>query len=181
MGWYKGLSRREFVRMAATAVVASGAASCSRVKAPWRFLTIEEARTLATFCEQLIPTDETPGAAWAGVVNYIDTQLCGPYQHLREAYRGGVADLERACRQLYGKRFAEIADEQQLVLLRAPEKGEVAQRDWPTAAQKSFFEMVRTHTMQGFYGDPRHGGNRDRVSWKMVGLNYPPVRGQQRY
>ena len=34
--------------------------------------------------------------------------------------------------------------------------------------------------MQGFYGDPRHGGNRDRVSWKMVGLPYPPLRGRLR-
>jgi gluconate 2-dehydrogenase gamma chain len=35
--------------------------------------------------------------------------------------------------------------------------------------------------MQGFYGDPRHGGNRDRVSWKMLGVPYPPVRGRLRY
>jgi gluconate 2-dehydrogenase gamma chain len=40
---------------------------------------------------------------------------------------------------------------------------------------------VRAHTMQGFYGDPRHGGNRDRASWKMVGLSYPPIRGQEKY
>jgi gluconate 2-dehydrogenase gamma chain len=33
--------------------------------------------------------------------------------------------------------------------------------------------------MQGFYGDPRHGGNREGVSWKMLGLPYPPIRGRQ--
>jgi hypothetical protein len=32
--------------------------------------------------------------------------------------------------------------------------------------------------MQGFYGDPRHGGNLNRVSWKMLRLPYPPVRGR---
>ena len=33
-------------------------------------------------------------------------------------------------------------------------------------------------TRQGFYGDPRHGGNRDAASWKMLALPFPPVRGR---
>jgi gluconate 2-dehydrogenase gamma chain len=41
--------------------------------------------------------------------------------------------------------------------------------------------MLVSHTMEGFYGDPRHGGNRDRVSWKMLKLPYPPVRGRLHY
>jgi gluconate 2-dehydrogenase gamma chain len=35
--------------------------------------------------------------------------------------------------------------------------------------------------MQGFYGSPRHGGNRDYVSYKMMKLDYPHVIGQNRY
>jgi gluconate 2-dehydrogenase gamma chain len=35
--------------------------------------------------------------------------------------------------------------------------------------------------MQGFYGSPRHGGNRNYVSYKMLGLEYPVVMGQNRY
>ena len=46
---------------------------------------------------------------------------------------------------------------------------------------KEFFDLILAHTRQGFYGDPRHGGNRDRVSWKMVGLPFPPVRGRMHY
>jgi len=30
----------------------------------------------------------------------------------------------------------------------------------------------------GFYGDPRHGGNKDRVSWRMLGVADPPIRGR---
>jgi len=37
---------------------------------------------------------------------------------------------------------------------------------------------LRDHTMMGFYGDPRHGGNKDRVSWKMLGVPDPPIRGR---
>ena len=32
--------------------------------------------------------------------------------------------------------------------------------------------------MMGFYGDPRHGGNKDRVAWQMLGMPDPPVRGR---
>jgi gluconate 2-dehydrogenase gamma chain len=35
----------------------------------------------------------------------------------------------------------------------------------------SFFEMLIDHTMQGFYGSPAHGGNRDGASWKMLGIS----------
>jgi len=34
--------------------------------------------------------------------------------------------------------------------------------------------------MQGFYGNPRHGGNRDYASYRMLGLDYPQLVGQDR-
>jgi gluconate 2-dehydrogenase gamma chain len=36
-------------------------------------------------------------------------------------------------------------------------------------------------TMQGFYGAPRHGGNKDYASFKMMKLDYPLLVGQNRY
>ena len=45
---------------------------------------------------------------------------------------------------------------------------------------RTFFELVRKHTLEGYYGSPRHGGNRDAVSWRMLGLAEPPVRGRAR-
>jgi len=42
-----------------------------------------------------------------------------------------------------------------------------------------FFELVRRHSLQSYYGSPRHGGNRDAVSWRMLGLAEPPLRGAQ--
>jgi hypothetical protein len=39
------------------------------------WLTEDEYRTLAAVCARLIPTDDTPGAAEAGVVDYIDGLL----------------------------------------------------------------------------------------------------------
>jgi gluconate 2-dehydrogenase gamma chain len=47
--------------------------------------------------------------------------------------------------------------------------------------QAEFFEMVRRHTFEGYYGSPRHGGNRDAASWRMLGLAEPPLLGRAQY
>ena len=53
--------------------------------------------------------------------------------------------------------------------------------EWKEISSKDFFTLILGHTMQGYYGDPRHGGNRGRASWKMLGLPYPPIRGRSHY
>ena len=57
---------------------------------------------------------------------------------------------------------------------------EVMQQLERDPASEPFFDLVVTHAMQGFYGDPRHGGNRDFASWRMLGLPPVPVRGRNR-
>jgi gluconate 2-dehydrogenase gamma chain len=121
-------------------------------------------------CEQLIPADRDPGARFAGVVTYIDIQLTRAFRKHRQAYRKGLAEVDSASRAKFGQPFADLSPGQQVDVLRGVEQ-----------TSKPFFELVLAHTRQGFYGDPRHGGNRNRVSWKMVGLPFPPVRGRQHY
>ena len=41
--------------------------------------------------------------------------------------------------------------------------------------------MIIKHSMQGFYGPPRHGGNKNYISYKIMDLDYPYVVGQNRY
>ena len=36
---------------------------------------------------------------------------------------------------------------------------------------KEFFEALLQITMEGFFADPIYGGNKNKVSWKMIG--YP--------
>ena len=63
-------------------------------------------------------------------------------------------------------------------MLSSIEKGSVDAADWEGVAPSAFFQRLRDYSMMGFYGDPRHGGNRNRVSWKMLGVPDPPVRGR---
>ncbi|MCP5115215.1 MAG: gluconate 2-dehydrogenase subunit 3 family protein, partial [bacterium] len=119
-------------------------------------------------CDQIIPPDDDPGAVRAGVLNFVDRQLAGTYAHWQETYRNGIAEMDDASIEKYSKPFVELSNDQQVGLLKDRET-------------TSFFRMARDHTMQGFYGDPRHGGNQDAVSWKMLGVESPPVRGRHHY
>jgi gluconate 2-dehydrogenase gamma chain len=155
------------------AATASGAlVSCGRSGggAPWRFFTAAEARTVDAICEQIIPADAHPGASQAGVVRFIDLQLTKHYRRYRDAYRKGIAGVEAASRRRFGKPFTQLPLGQQTEVLTQVEKQD-----------SEFFALIRAHTMQGFYGDPRHGGNRGEVSWRMLGLPDPPVRGRLPY
>ena len=175
------LDRRAFLQAAATAGVAAGVTvGCSRNRSPWRFFRIDEARALAAMVDQIIPPDQDPGASWAGVVNYIDRQLCGPYEDLQARYRLGLAGVDQTSRALHGKLFADLDSTQQIDLLHQLEDGKAPGTIWTQMSSSDFFSMVLDHTMQGFYGDPRHGGNREGVSWKMLDLPYPPIRGRHR-
>jgi gluconate 2-dehydrogenase gamma chain len=179
VSWYKNLSRREFIQLGAAAAAAAGISCHDPSLRPWRFLTVDEARALAAISDQLIPPDRAPGGDWARVVNYIDIQLCGPFLRLRKTYRQGLISLDRSARARFGQPFRLLSTEQQLVFLRAMEANELSPAGWTEISPSRFFEMLLNHTMQGYYGDPRHGGNRDRASWRMVGLSYPPIRGRQ--
>lgn len=175
------LCRRKFVQVALAAAAAGSAISCGGVRSPWGFLTVDEARTLAAICDQIIPPDQDPGAAWAGVVNYIDRQLCGPFKHLRRTYRQGLVGIDQCSHALAGTPFVNLIPAKQIELLAALESGKVSGDVWKDIRSQEFFSMVVEHTMQGFYGDPRHGGNRETASWKMLNLPYPPIRGRAKY
>ncbi len=175
------LSRREFVRAAMAAAAAGSAIACGRGKSPWRFLSTHEARILAAICDRIIPPDQDPGAAWAGVVNYIDRQLCGPFRHLRKTYHQGIAGVDESSRTLYGASFVDLVSARQVEVLTLLEEGRAPDEVWKRVPSREFFALLLDHTMQGFYGDPRHGGNREGTSWKMLGVPYPPIRGRLHY
>jgi gluconate 2-dehydrogenase gamma chain len=175
-------SRRKFLQADLAAAAASGCGiACDANGTPWRFLAVEQARTLAALCDQIIPPDEDPGAAWAGVVNYVDRQLCGPLQHLRDSYRRGIAAVVESSRLLHRAKYEDLTPEKQIELLTMMKQGRAPAGAWKEISSIQFFELLVQQTMQGFYGDPRHGGNREGTAWKMLGIPYPPIRGRQHY
>src|SRR5580693_7690868 len=99
-------TRRKFMQLTAVATAAGPMAACVGSLSPWRCLNQDEARSLEAICERIIPTDQDPGAAWAGVVIFIDRQLTGPYRKQRKTYRLGLAGTNATSLARFGKPFA---------------------------------------------------------------------------
>jgi gluconate 2-dehydrogenase gamma chain len=133
------------------------------------FLNADDAATVAAFTERLMPgVTGKPGATDANVLNYIDLALAGAYTDQQEFYRHGLAALEAHCRKAYGETFAKLAAAQQDETIRALEEGKAESFTWPAA--RAFFDMLRTHTMEGMFADPVYGGNKDFAGWQLVGF-----------
>ena len=164
------LTRRQFVAVGAMGGAAAAIGCAAHDKEGWEFLSDEQARTLTALCDQIVPADAFPSASQAGVLTYIDRQLARAYRRHRDAYRDGLRHAEEMCRKRFGRDLAALSAEQQFEVV-----GLIEQQD------RAFFDLVRNHTLQGYYGSPRHGGNRDAVSWRMLGLDEPPVRGRAQY
>jgi gluconate 2-dehydrogenase gamma chain len=167
-------NRREILigGAAASAAAASAAllAGCHSAGPTWLVFTDDQARTLTALCDQIIPADDWPSASQAGVLTFIDRQLTGPYRRHRKAYRQGIETTEKLCHDRFGVDLAAATPAQQL------EIAKVLEHQHPL-----FFALVRTHSMQGYYGSPRHGGNKDGVAYRMLGLDYPLLRGRAQY
>ncbi len=155
--------------------------ACSGYDSPWRFLSEKEAKTAIAFAEQIIPADSDPGATDANVVNFIDKQLVGPYTRFQQDYRKGLPAIENTAEKLFQKPFYELEWQVQNDFMVKMEKGDLPEEFWKDTNQAGFFRLLLDHTMQGFYGSPRHGGNKNYVSYKMMRLDYPHILGQNRY
>jgi anaerobic selenocysteine-containing dehydrogenase len=78
------LSRREFLKASAagTALLVTGLSveACGEEAAEPAFFTPHERDTLSAAVSSIVPTDATPGAAEAGVVDYVE-QLLTAFEH----------------------------------------------------------------------------------------------------
>jgi gluconate 2-dehydrogenase gamma chain len=149
---------------------------------PYLFFTQGEADGLIALCEQIIPADEHGGGATeAGVIHYIDRQLVAVFDYDQVIYQRGIAALQSTCLELYNLRFEQLEEGVQLEICTKMEAGSLPVELWDEVDQQQFFRLVTAHTMQGFYGAPRHGGNKNYMSYRMMGLDFPLVVGRNHY
>ena len=191
-------SRRNFLR---SGLIAISTATLARevpanpmnppAEAPPRFLNESERRFLLAAVERLIPADEKwPGAAEAGVVNYIDLQMAGQWGKGELLYRHGPFrkgtpsqgyQLEYTPAELFrrsilaidkhfsvqGKLFDQLSPAEKDAYLTRLEKGNI---DLDGVPSNTFFDFLLKHTVEGFFSDPIYGGNKNKIAWKMIGF-----------
>jgi gluconate 2-dehydrogenase gamma chain len=153
-----------------------------------RFFNRDQARTLEAICDQIIPPDDYPGAKANGVLYFIDNALTTWAPEHRWDYVAGLEGVDESSHLMFGSSFLDLKWDQQTRILEAMEKGSAPGSIWkrlkvgsgPFAGdggEKSdpqFFALLIRHTMQGYYSDPKYGGNRDQASWKMIGYSGHP-------
>ncbi len=162
---------------------------------PEVFFTPTEAEFVDAAVARIIPNDDLgPGAKEAGVTNFINHQLAGPYGRAEQwymqgpwregtdeqgyqlrmtpaqLYRAAIADIDQHVQKQYGKRFAQLDAAAQDKVLGDLDKGELK---LPNSHARTFFEMLVQNTKEGFLADPVYGGNRDFIGWKLIGFPGP--------
>jgi len=161
-----------------------------------------ERATIEAATARIVPADEDPGAREAGVVDYIERLLATDevdadvtprekkeYANFilgsmagrteeqqatlfklnrmgsrhRQSYVDGIVELDKLAGQLFGGEcFQQLDTAQQDEVLTVLDE-----------RKDPFFALLVTHTMEGFYGHPRHGGNKNSVGWKVLGYPGP--------
>ncbi len=172
------MQRRRFLHVAAGTAASSALVSCSKPGAG-RLFSASEIETLNAVAGRIVPTDDAPGARETGASQYIDRQLSGILKKHLKSYRQGLIGLDHVSQAQHGKRFAALEAADQDRILALCEAGSTDPALWRPAEARDFFNLVRDHVMQSFYGDPRHGGNREYASWRMLGVPPAPLRGRR--
>jgi hypothetical protein len=124
--------------------------------------------TLRATIDRIIPPEQFLGGWEAGVGDYLARQFIGDLAAFIGQYKAGLDALDAAARQTHKAPFAALPTATQDGLLGQIEAGDEG------AELAQFFALLVTHTMEGYYGDPENGGNRDAIAWQMIGFE---VRG----
>ncbi|HJZ49742.1 MAG TPA: gluconate 2-dehydrogenase subunit 3 family protein [Roseiflexaceae bacterium] len=130
--------------------------------------TERQLATLRALIDRIIPPDDFPSGWEAGVGDYLEGQFERDLRPQLDRYRAGLDALDAEARAAAGAGFAELGAAEQDALLSQVEAGQVTVR-WPIDPA-AFFSAAVEHAMEGFYSDPGNGGNRDGVSWRMIGF-----------
>lgn len=135
-------------------------------------LTAPEAETLRSIIARLIPSDENgPGALEARVDRYIDRALAGALKSWRPAYTSGLAAVNIYAQSSKAAEFAKLSAADQDAVLTDIQQNRATGF---TGSSGQFFNLVRTHTIQGTFSDPFYGGNANFIGWDLIG--YPGAR-----
>jgi gluconate 2-dehydrogenase gamma chain len=161
----QGVGRRQILRILGTAAAVAqfpgfskwgfacghiGNAALQIKPAVYRpqFFTTGEYAMVERLTDIIIPNDGTPGAQEAGVAEFIDFMVASD-PDAQYGFRTGLTWLNAYAEETSGKRFADLASDQQTFLLEPlgfKEKARPGQE-----AGRRFFRMVREYTVTGFY------------------------------
>lgn len=155
------LAGASLLRIGAPSMIAIAQAACTAKteQAAYKVLTAEEAADFAAIAARIIPTTDTPGATEAGVIYFFDNAFAAEMSKTLSSARAGLAEFNSALADTNPGAFgfpALSTDEQDAFL---------ASRE-----STQFFDLCRDMTIYGFFSMSKYGGNKDHMSWDLIGF-----------
>ena len=83
-----------------------------------------------------------------------EREFNGPVPGLLDRYEAGLAAMVAAALEAHALPYTQLTRDQRRKLL--------------VTADAAFVGLAYTHAVEGTYGDPVYGGNRDRRGWKVI-------------
>jgi gluconate 2-dehydrogenase gamma chain len=187
-----GLTQPAPAADAQTPAPVSSAAPAAPQAEPLLILNETENAFVIAAVDTLIPADElSPSGSDCGVAVYIDRQLASAWGGGAKMYRAGpyfkgkpeqgyqlsltpaefmIAGIAAAndwSRKTYGHDFDRLDPDKRVEALTAMQEGKA---EFANFSSRAFFARLLAISMEGFFADPIYGGNRNKVSWKMLGF-----------
>jgi gluconate 2-dehydrogenase gamma chain len=159
---------------------------------PVLYLNETEHAFVIAAVDTMIPADAlSPSGSQCGCDIYIDRQLVSAWGGGAKTYRSGpflkgkpeqgyqlsltpaefisagIAAANGWSRKTYNVDFDRLDPDKRIEALKAMQEGKA---EFVNFSSRAFFARLLTLTMEGFFGDPAYGGNRNMASWKMLGF-----------
>jgi gluconate 2-dehydrogenase gamma chain len=164
------ISRRAVIVSAALVPVAALAQTTATSSSP-AALSDAQLRLLVAFVDRLIPKDELgPSASECNVPVYINRALGDYLAGEKTAFVEGLEATDALARRTQNAAFADLTPAQQDALLTSMDNGSA--EGFPTA--RAFFNRARRLALEGMFGDPYYGGNKNFAGWDLI--KYPGPR-----
>ncbi len=164
------ISRRAVIVSAALVPVAALAQQSPPATTP-SALSDAQLRLLAAIVDRIIPKDELgPSASECDVPIYINRALGDYLAGEKPAFIEGLESTDALARRTHNAAFIDLTPEQRDAVLMSMDNGTAD--GFPNA--RAFFNRARRLAMEGMFGDPYYGGNKNFAGWDLI--KYPGPR-----
>ncbi|MCZ8517016.1 GMC family oxidoreductase [Paenibacillus filicis] len=127
---------------------------------------------LEAVADRMIPKDAWPSATEGGVLGYLKRRASEDVATWMDLIEPGLRALDAEAIALHRQPFSELSVNEQDRLLQYLEQDRI--RNWPFSP-KLFFATLLSLVIEGYFGSPEAGGNREGKSWDMIGFRPGPV------
>jgi len=127
--------------------------------------------TLRAVVDRMIPGDDAPGGLDAEVDRYL-LSLLQKETGFIAIYSVALTALHHEAEIRYHQSFANLTHNQMDTILHEVAAG-TTKAVWLTDAP-AFVALMAEQCGEGFYADPRQGGNKETISWRMIGFEERP-------